>query len=113
MPDDIPGSDQFLHLVGHLDTHGVFVGNGRNTNAHGTQRQRNIIGQIDHLGKLDAPLEQQLIPGDRGSVGGVDDGGLHAKGLEGIHQPLGAPLDGLGRAGRLSGTGLQQADGGI
>ena len=113
MSNDIPGSDQFLHLVGHLDAHGVFIGDGRHADTHSAQRQRDIVGQIDHLGELDAPLQLQLVTGDRGAVGGVDDGGLHAKGLEGVHQPLGAPLDGLGRALRLARAGFQQADGGI
>ena len=85
--DNIPQVDGADNLIGHLDTHGGnFIRDGRDTHVDYAQGQGQVAGQIGDPGQLDPLLQLDIIPGDCGAPGDIDDRGVDAKAADGPFQ---------------------------
>ena len=83
---DVHRGDQ---LVGHLDAHhGDLARDGGDPHPGGPQGQGDVVGQVGQLVQPDTLIQLQLIPGDRGPPGDVDNIGVDAKGMDGVGQAL-------------------------
>ena len=85
--DNIPQVDGADNLIGHLDTHGGnFIRDGRDTHVDYAQGQSQVAGQVGDPGQLDPLLQLDIIPGDCGAPGDIDDRGVDAKAADGPFQ---------------------------
>ena len=83
---DVHRGDQ---LVGHLDAHhGDLSRDGGDPHPGGPQGQGDVVGQVGQLVQPDTLIQLQLIPGDRGPPGDVDNIGVDAEGVDGVGQAL-------------------------
>ncbi|MPM39736.1 hypothetical protein SDC9_86370 [bioreactor metagenome] len=110
----VPDQDGGHVLVGHLDAHhGDFIGDGRDADAGGPQRQRNIVRQIGDLGELHTLVQHKFIPGNGGSVNHLPRRGLHAEALQRLAEAAGVvPKLGPGLRKIAARVFVQQSDGG-
>ena len=83
---DVHRGDQ---LVGHLDAHhGDLSRDGGDAHSRGPQGQGDVVGQVGELIEAHPLVQLQLIPGDRGPPGDVDDVGVDAEGVDGVGESL-------------------------
>ena len=98
--------------VGHLNAHhGDFSGDSGDTNAGGTQAQRDIIGAAGQLIQANAFVQLHFVSGHTGAAGHIDDVRINIEASQGFIQAAGILPHFFGAVCTGTGRAFQQING--